>query len=385
MNFYLVLILAAIIAGAFSNEKNRQNYSRIIKKRNSENRMIKLVLFLYRNTVHKKKKKKFKNWNSKENNICSYIYTVKNPLRCKVVDKVKLVRKNALHDVYNLEINHNGMLQYIEGQSCGIIPYYNQLDELKDKILNEQNCNDSSVNGQNCSDNNVHANTKEGGNIKRKNCARLYSISSSNSQNLSVAIRIHKYVDETDGIKQLKYGYCSEFIENIKKNDNIYLTGPHGNFNLPNDVVEKNVNLILVATGTGISPYISFLKKILGCENTNMNKSSNYNGLIYLFYGVYNEDSILYISELEHFKKVYPHNLHITYIFSVNKNKDGCSFHVQDEIFKRKEEFLHLFNYYKCELYICGHKSIKNKILDILKNDQELDREKRKRVHVEVY
>ncbi|CRH00906.1 ferredoxin--NADP reductase, putative [Plasmodium relictum] len=350
MKIKFVIILLFLIHGIISDNKHAHKYK--IKNKIANNR----ILFLERAF---KKKKNFRCWNNKECNNYINLYTMKNPLKCKVVDKIKLVRENSLNDVYNIEICHHGKFKYLEGQSCGIIPYYCKIDSV------------------------VNGNKNDDKKIKKH--ARLYSISSSNSDNLSVAIRIHKYEDNENGVIKLKYGYCSGFINNIKKNDDIYLTGSHGYFILPNDVVEKNKNLILIATGTGISPYISFLKKILGYDKNNMKKKSNYNGLIHLYYGVYNEDSILYINELEYFKKIYANNLHIHYIFSSLKKMDGTSFYVQDEIFNKKKEFLELFNENKSELYICGHKSIRKKIIDIIKADGTFNEEKKKRIHVEVY
>ncbi|CRG93808.1 ferredoxin NADP reductase, putative [Plasmodium gallinaceum] len=350
MKIHFILILSFLIQGIYSDNNCVHKYAMKNK------RMYNRTLFL-EGTF--KKKKNFRNYNNKEYNNYINLYTIKNPLKCKVVDIIKLVREKSLSEVYNIEICHNGKFKYLEGQSCGIIPYYNENDSTED------------------------SNKNDGRKIKKQ--ARLYSISSGDSKNLSVAIKIHKYEDIENGVKKLKYGYCSGFIKNIKKNNDIYLTGSHGSFFLPDDVVEKNKNLIFIATGTGISPYISFLKKILGYDKNNMKKKSNYNGLIHLFYGVYNEDSILYLNELEYFKKIYPYNLHIHYVFSSIKNLDGTSFHVQDEIFRKKKEFLELFNVNKSELYICGHKSIRKKIIEIIKNNEPFDEEKKKRIHVEVY
>ncbi|ETB56709.1 hypothetical protein YYC_05103 [Plasmodium yoelii 17X] len=337
--------------------------------------------YTFLKTNRYKKKCTQRRYSQKEANKYTNLYTVKNPLKCKVINKIKLVRENAKHMVYNLEINHNGLFKYIEGQSCGIIPYYSETDNEcnNTKIENDVNCEKNDVN---CEKNDVNC---EKNNVKRKKCARLYSISSSNSYNLSVAIRIHKYEENVNEIKNIKYGYCSGYIENIKKNDDIYLTGAHGNFILSNNIIENNINLILIGTGTGISPFISFLKKLLIYDENNTIKKNTYSGFIHLFYGVYNEDSILYLNELEKFKKLYPNNLHIHYVFSANKKLDGSSFYVQDEIFRKKDEFFHLFNNYQTELYICGHKAIKQQIMNILKTDQNFDASKKKRVHVEVY
>ncbi|KEG02657.1 ferredoxin--NADP reductase, putative [Plasmodium vinckei vinckei] len=363
MKYHIVLLflfLLYLLNGTFSNKnKNVLSYE-VVSSNNNKYAFLK-------NNEYKKKYIQRRN-SHKETNKYTNLYTIKNPLKCKIINKIKLVRENAKHIVYNLDINHNGLFKYIEGQTCGIIPYYS---DQNNEINNTKIEND--------------VNSKQH-NTKPKKGARLYSISSSNSyNNLSVAIRMHKYEENVNGINNIKYGYCSGYIENLKNNDDIYLTGPHGNFILPDNIIKDNINLILIATGTGISPYIGFLKKILMYDENNPIKKSPYSGFIHLFYGVYNEDSILYLNELEQFKKLYPNNLHIHYVFSANRKSEEPSFYVQDEILKRKDEFFHLFNDYETELYICGHKAIKQQIVNILKSDQNFDIEKKKKVHIEVY
>ncbi|VWU48927.1 ferredoxin--NADP reductase [Hepatocystis sp. ex Piliocolobus tephrosceles] len=351
--------------------------------------------FFIKNNFLNNKKNQIKKWKIKENcNNYINLYTIKKPLKCKVIDKVKLVREKALHEVYNLIIYHNGMFKYIEGQSCGIIPYYKQnsddidinttIPRVKNIHTDEQSKICSNVdNSIKCDNSNRDDSNKINPSLKK---ARLYSISScNNSPYLSIAVKIHTYEQKNiDNVVELKYGCCSGFVKKLKKNDNIYLTGAYGNFVLPTDFFEKNKNLILVATGTGISPYIGFLKKILKKNDSNKN-IQKYNGTIYLFYGIYNEDSILYLDDLEYFKKIYPNNLHIYYIFSINKNIDGSSYYVQDEVVKKQKEIIHLFNKHETEMYICGHKGMKTKILQMLKNSNDFDASKKKNVHIEVY
>ncbi|KJP88140.1 hypothetical protein AK88_02257 [Plasmodium fragile] len=356
----VLLVLPVTIGGGVTLDK--VNPCPAWGKKNYE---IKKSFFVKNGCTLCKKRKHLRHYSNAEGNSYTNMYKIKNPLKCKLVDKVNLVRQNALHEVYHLEIDHGGMFKYLEGQSCGVIPYYEEVARGEDKN-----------------------NPQDGGKKGQRLCARLYSISSSNSDNLTFAIRIHTYEEEKNGQPHLNYGYCSGYIKGLRKNDNIYLTGAHGSFVLPNNVFEENTNLILIATGTGISPYISFLKKIFGDKqgDTWPEKKTTYNGQIYLYYGVYNEDSILYMQELEDFVKRYPNNFHVEYVFSCNKNMDGTSHHVQDEIYKKRENFLRLFNDLKCELYICGHKSIRATMLDILKGENQVwDAEKRKRVHVEVY
>merc|ERR1712187_136943 len=85
-----------------------------------------------------------------------------------------------------------------------------------------------------------------------------------------------------------KKGVCSNFLCDSQPGQELKLTGPSGKVML---IPEKDpsVDLIMVATGTGIAPYRSFLRRLF-VEKTPFGEA--YTGLAWLFLGVEYTDDI---------------------------------------------------------------------------------------------
>merc|ERR1711968_423684 len=76
-----------------------------------------------------------------------------------------------------------------------------------------------------------------------------------------------------------KKGVCSNFLCDAKPGDDVMLTGPSGKVMLmPEKTPEADI--IMVATGTGIAPYRSFLRRLF-MEKTPA--AENFKGLCWLF------------------------------------------------------------------------------------------------------
>jgi ferredoxin--NADP+ reductase len=89
---------------------------------------------------------------------------------------------------------------------------------------------------------------------------RLYSIASSapgdygDANTVSLCVKRLIYEDE-DG-KEVK-GVCSNYLCDLKEGTDVKITGPVGKaLLLPKD---PNATVIMLATGTGIAPFRSFL------------------------------------------------------------------------------------------------------------------------------
>merc|ERR1711966_638474 len=139
-------------------------------------------------------------------------------------------------------------------------------------------------------------------------------------------------------------GVCSNFLCDAKPGDDVKLTGPSGKGML---IPEKDpsVDLIMVATGTGIAPYRSFLRRLF-VEKTPFGEA--YKGLAWLFLGVANTDALLYDDDWQEILKEYPDNFKLDYALSREQtNKDG---EYSDEIFTRMDNGAHM--------YFCGLKGM---------------------------
>ena len=91
-------------------------------------------------------------------------------------------------------------------------------------------------------------------------------------------------------IREVEGGILSKKLRELKKDDEVKVLGPYGSFYL--DQIDLNKKYIFIATGTGISPFMSLLKTF---------PKINYQ----LFHGVrFEEDIIIELSEKNYFKFV---------------------------------------------------------------------------------
>lgn len=84
-------------------------------------------------------------------------------------------------------------------------------------------------------------------------------------------------------------GKGSNYFRALNINDDISYIGPAGRFLLPKNL--KN-NLVFVATGTGISPFISMLYQI---------RNLNLNPVIKIYFGLRNKENIFFEDKLKEF------------------------------------------------------------------------------------
>ena len=155
---------------------------------------------------------------------------------------------------------------------------------------------------------------------------------------------------------------------------------------------DPSVDLIMVATGTGIAPYRSFIRRLF-VEKTPY--GAVYKGLAWLFLGVANSDALLYDDEWQTVLKENPDNFRLDYALSREQlNVDGGKMYIQDkvkeysdEIFDRMDKGAHM--------YFCGLKGMMPGINDMLEavcKAKKLDFEEKQKEwkkngqwHVEVY
>ena len=159
---------------------------------------------------------------------------------------------------------------------------------------------------------------------------------------------------------------------------------------IPED--KPDTDLIMVATGTGIAPYRSFIRRLF-FEDTPA--AEKYQGLAWLFLGVANSDALLYDDEWQAVLKEYPDNFRLDYALSREAtNAKGGKMYIQDKVEEYADEIFTRLND-GAHIYFCGLKGMMPGIQDMLKSvceskklnyDEFIEKLKKNgQWHVEVY
>merc|ERR1711968_360339 len=147
-----------------------------------------------------------------------------------------------------------------------------------------------------------------------------------------------------------KKGICSNFLCDSKPGTELMGTGPSGKVML---IPEKDpkTDLIMVATGTGIAPYRSFIRRLF-TEKTPYGQA--YKGVAWLFLGVANTDAVL---------KDDPDNFRLDYALSrEQENKKGGKMYIQDKVEEYADEIFDRLSK-GAHIYFCGLKGMMPGIL----------------------
>merc|ERR1711968_193526 len=114
-------------------------------------------------------------------------------------------------------------------------------------------------------------------------------------------------------------------------------------------------DLIMVATGTGIAPYRSIIRRLF-VEKTPM--AADYKGLAWLFLGVANSDALLYDDEWQTILKNYPNNFKLDYALSREQtNVNGGKMYIQDKMEEYADELFDRIDK-GAHIYFCGLKGM---------------------------
>ena len=121
---------------------------------------------------------------------------------------------------------------------------------------------------------------------------RLYSVAdlptgdASGRPRITICVRRCSYIDEYSGEKF--DGIASNYICDLRPGDTLTITGPYG---LPFEVPEeKDANLILIGSGTGIAPFRAFVKHLY-------RDVKDWRGQLWLFYGAKSGLEMLYMND----------------------------------------------------------------------------------------
>jgi len=120
---------------------------------------------------------------------------------------------------------------------------------------------------------------------------RSYSVATIGSGDQAVVSRIEMAVSYVDG------GAATELLGNLQHGQTVDASGPYGRFCLME--ADANRRYLLVATGTGVTPYRAMLPQL--------EKLGQRGAEVALVYGARNEAELLYGDEFEAFARKNPH------------------------------------------------------------------------------
>ncbi|KAJ1452148.1 hypothetical protein M885DRAFT_445501 [Pelagophyceae sp. CCMP2097] len=246
------------------------------------------------------------------------------PLDARVVSVKRIIGAGAPGEICHVVLHTAGKLPYVEGQSLGVLP--------------------------------PGTDPRTGRDYQQ----RLYSIASTRygddmtGTSVSLCVRRALFVDAATGAEVAeKAGVCSKFLCDSAPGAVVQLTGPTGKGMLLPAACDAEV--IMVATGTGIAPFRSFVRRLFVERNPS---AASFNGKAWLFLGVPTTSSLLYKDLWDDVESRRPESFRVTYAISREENNaDGSRVYVQDKISQNADE---LFGKMQqgAHIYFCGLKGM---------------------------
>ena len=203
--------------------------------------------------------------------------------------------------------------------------------------------------------------------ISWRNPARYYTICSSNQKSpktVSICASIH--VDQAENNKKLKQGFCSQYLikilEDFTNGKEIWvdLNFENSGFKIPGEQTEAGADIICIATGAGIAPFIGMIQeKEHQLETTGKSVFGN----IDLFFGCRRKDEdYLYQQNIQKWtqqgiiRKVYE---------AYSREDNVKKTYVQDQVKENKELFKAYLLAGKGLIYICGNQPMSKSVIGI--------------------
>ena len=258
----------------------------------------------------------------------------KAPFAGKILSVERIVGPKATGETTHIIIDHQGKMPYWEGQSFGVIPPGMKVNSKGKEV--------------------PHG-------------VRLYSIASSrygdnfDGKTATLCVRRATYWDADLGREDPeKKGICSNFLCDAKPGTVVQMTGPTGKVMLlPEDPATVH---IMVATGTGIAPFRSYIRRFF-CEDI---PNYQFKGLAWLFMGVANSDAKLYDDEFSALLQRYPDQFRVDYALSREQNNaKGGKMYIQDKVEEYKDQIFDLLSN-GAHMYFCGLKGMMPGIFEML-------------------
>lgn len=251
-------------------------------------------------------------------------YKPKDPFIGTVTENYSLVGEGAIGRVNHITFDLAGgdpQLQYVEGQSIGIIPEGTDANGKPHKL-------------------------------------RLYSIASTrhgdNMAGHTVSLCVRQLQYEKDG--ETINGVCSTYLCDIEPGAKVKITGPVGKeMLLPDD---EEANVIMLATGTGIAPMRTYLRRMFEPAERETN-GWTFRGKAWLFMGAPKTPNLLYDADFEHYQSAFPDNFRYTKAISrEQQNAKGGRMYIQDRVLEHADEIFAMIENPKTHVYMCGLKGM---------------------------
>ena len=248
------------------------------------------------------------------------LYKPKDPFIGTVTENYSLLAEGAIGRVNHITFDLSGgnpQLHYVEGQSIGIIPDGTDANGKPHKL-------------------------------------RLYSIASTRhgdnmaDHTVSLCVRQLKYEKDGETIN----GVCSTFLCDIEPGAKVKITGPVGKeMLLPAD---EDANVIMFATGTGIAPMRTYLRRMFEPTEREAN-GWHFKGKAWLFMGSPTTANLLYDADFNHYQSQFPDNFRYTKAISrEQQNAKGGRMYIQDRVSENADEIFSWIENPKTHVYMCG-------------------------------
>ena len=248
------------------------------------------------------------------------LYKPKAPFLGTVTENYSLLKEGAIGRVQHITFDLSGgdpHLEYVEGQSIGIVPAGEDAKGKPHKL-------------------------------------RLYSIASTrhgdNLEGNTVSLCVRHLQYEKDG--ETINGVCSTYLCDVEPGTKVKITGPVGKeMLLPED---EEANVIMLATGTGIAPMRTYLRRMFEPKERAEN-GWKFRGKAWLFMGAPKTANLLYDEDFLHYEKEYPDNFRYTKAISrEEQNPKGGRMYIQDRVSEHAEEIFAMIEDPKTHVYMCG-------------------------------
>ena len=248
------------------------------------------------------------------------LYKPKDPFIGTVTENYSLLGEGAIGRVNHITFDLAGgdpHLRYVEGQSIGIIPDGTDANGKPHKL-------------------------------------RLYSIASTrhgdsmSDSTVSLCVRQLQYEKDGETIN----GVCSTFLCDIEPGAKVKITGPVGKeMLLPDD---EEANVIMLATGTGIAPMRTYLRRMFEPTEREAN-GWHFRGKAWLFMGAPTTANLLYDDDFNRYQAEFPDNFRYTKAISrEQQNAKGGRMYIQDRVLEHAEEIFGMIEDSRTHVYMCG-------------------------------